>query len=328
MSKTHHKIAIWLFVMCAMVFLMVVVGGVTRLTESGLSMVNWRPVSGVIPPTSEAEWMEEFTAYQQFPEYQKINAGMSLDAFKAIFYWEFSHRLLGRLIGLSFFIPFMFFLIKGGLERKLKLHLSAMLLLGGTQGLLGWWMVKSGLVDNPDVSHYRLTAHLGLAVLIYIYMFWIATGLKTSKAIKYNASLTRMLFILCLCVFAQILLGGMVAGLNAGLVYNEWPLMGEGLVPDEFQKISFFAALESPVIMQFIHRMLAYLIVIIAMVACYQMHRHTRILSYILFAAIIAQILLGILTLIHAVPISLAALHQAGAIIVLSTALLSLRKCP
>lgn len=325
-KNARRQIAIWLFFVCAMIFCMVIVGGVTRLTESGLSMVNWQPLSGIVPPLNEREWTAEFTAYQQYPEYQKVNQGMSLDEFKSIYYWEYGHRLLGRLIGLVFFAPFLFFLFSGKVSASLKPKLWAMFVLGGVQGLLGWWMVKSGLVDRPDVSHYRLTAHLGLAVLIYLYIFWVACGLVMRPC--EDGGPTGMLKLLTGLIFVQILLGGLVAGLNAGMIYNTWPLMEGQVIPDGLYTLTpwYMNLFDNIMTVQFDHRMLAYVIAILAVIVWLKLRKENHFAAHMLLLTILAQITLGIVTLINVVPIPLAAAHQGGALITLSAALYLLRQ--
>ncbi len=330
--KNNRQIANWLFLVCAMIFCMVIVGGVTRLTESGLSMVHWKPISGIIPPLNDGEWAREFAAYKQYPEYQKVNRGMSLNEFKAIFFWEYSHRLLGRLIGLVFFIPFVFFLVKGRVSDSLKPKLWLMFFLGGLQGGLGWWMVKSGLVDRPDVSHYRLTAHLGLAVLIYLYIFWIAIGLVMTGAARNREKYVPALVILVWMIFLQVLLGGLVAGLNAGMIYNTWPLMEEQFIPAGLYALTpwYMNISENIMTVQFNHRMLAYLIGLVALFVWFKVRKDhdagLRIWGHIMLLTILGQGVLGIFTLINVVPIPLAAAHQGGALVALSAVLLLLRR--
>ena len=334
-NRNHQQIALWLFFVCLMVFGMVIVGGVTRLTESGLSMVNWKPLSGIIPPLNEGEWAKEFAAYQQYPEYQKVNQGMNLSEFKSIFFWEYSHRLLGRLIGLVFFVPFAIFLLRGKVSNSLKPKLWIMFFLGGLQGGLGWWMVKSGLVDRPDVSHYRLTAHLGLAVVIYLYMFWVASGLVMIGSDKDHSIRTipaGLLKILIGLIFVQILLGGLVAGLNAGMIYNTWPLMEEQIIPTGLYSMTpwYMNMFENIMTVQFNHRVLAYVIGLTGLYIWFQLgkndHHTVRRAGHLMMSAILVQVVLGILTLIYVVPVPLAAAHQAGALITLSCALFALRR--
>ncbi|WP_417317684.1 COX15/CtaA family protein [Emcibacter sp.] len=325
-KKNNRQIAVWLFSVCALIFLMIVVGGITRLTESGLSMVNWHPIHGVVPPLNEMQWQEEFEAYKQYPEYLKVNSGMTLDEFKGIFFWEYSHRILGRLIGLAFFIPFMVFLLRGRVETALKPKLWVMFILGGLQGLLGWWMVKSGLVDQPDVSHYRLTAHLGLAVLIYLYIFWVALDLVSPR--NGETKFTRPGAVLVWLVFGQILLGGLVAGLNAGFIYTDWPLMDGQIIPEGlfYESPWYMNFFENLMTVQFDHRIGAYIITVLAVWLFWKSREYRPVAGRLLLAAVLAQVTLGILTLVHVVPIPLAALHQAGAVVLLSASLYFLHR--
>ncbi|MEO8991718.1 MAG: COX15/CtaA family protein, partial [Nitrosospira sp.] len=233
----HKPIAIWLLVCCALVFAMIVVGGVTRLTHSGLSIVEWQPIVGTMPPLNQSDWDELFEKYHQTPQYKKINVGMSLEEFKGIFWWEYFHRLLGRVIGLAFFVPFVYFLARKAIDRSLGLKLTGIFVLGGLQGAMGWYMVKSGLVDNPHVSQYRLTAHLGLAFAIYAAMFWVALGLLypvgTSLSSSGLGGLRRFSTALTTLIFIMILSGGFVAGIQAGFAYNTFPLMNGHIIPPE-----------------------------------------------------------------------------------------------
>ncbi len=331
-DRDNRNIAMWLFVVCAFVFAMIIVGGVTRLTESGLSMVNWKPISGIIPPLNEVEWTTEFNAYKEYPEYQKINRGMTLDEFKNIFVWEYSHRVLGRLIGVVFAVPFFIFLIRKKIKRALKSHLWIMLFLGALQGLLGWWMVKSGLVDRPDVSHYRLTAHLCLAVLIYIYMFWTAIGLIIPTSGSANGRPRGLVLIFIKLLFLQILFGGLVAGLNAGLVSDTWPLMMGQLVPDGlfYDDPWYVNLVDNPLTVHFEHRILAYIATTVAVALWWMLHRDVnpsvRVAAHLLLASIFLQVILGVFTVINMVPIPLAAGHQAGSIVLLSVGLYLLNR--
>jgi cytochrome c oxidase assembly protein subunit 15 len=326
-DRNNRHVAIWLFIVCAFVFTMIVVGGITRLTESGLSMVNWEPISGIIPPLNESEWNAEFDAYKQYPEYQQVNMGMTLDEFKNIFFWEYSHRLLGRLIGVIYAVPFFIFLARKKIKRVLKPHLWTLLALGGGQGLLGWYMVKSGLVDQPDVSHYRLTAHLGLAVLIYTYAFWLGLGLlltKSKKALGRPKHLIRSYVVL---LIVQILLGGLVAGLNAGLVSDTWPLMFGQIIPDGafdggYGIMSIF---DDPLTIHFEHRTFAYIVAMTAVVIWWKLKSDTsvtvKLAANLVLLTVIIQITLGVLTVMNMVAIPIAAAHQAGAILALSASL-------
>ncbi len=331
-DRNDRHIAIWLFCVCAFVFSMIVIGGITRLTESGLSMVNWHPIFGIIPPLNETDWMVEFNAYKQYPQYQKINVGMTLHEFKNIFFWEYSHRLFGRMIGVVYAVPFFVFLWQKNIKHALKPHLWTLLILGGCQGLLGWWMVKSGLVDRPDVSHYRLTAHLGLAVIVYIYMFNLALGLILPVSDKTKDRPLRLVRIFLILVFTQILLGGLVAGLNAGLVSNTWPLMMGQMVPDGmfFKDPWYMNFFDNEITTHFEHRITAYMVTIIGALLWWKLHTDknpsVRLAVHLVMCSIILQVTLGILTVINMVPIPLAASHQAGAILLLSCALYLLNR--
>ena len=268
--KRERAIAVWLFVMCGLIFAMVLLGGVTRLTHSGLSMVEWRPLMGVLPPMNDAAWQEVFGKYQQFPEYQKINLGMTLGEFKRIFLFEYSHRVLGRAIGVAFVLPFLYFLIRRRLNWRLAPKLAVMFVLGGLQGLLGWYMVQSGLVDRPDVSAYRLTAHLGLAVVIYAYILWVAMSLWNPQLSSGGEGRHFRIAapILTAVIFLTILTGGFVAGNDAGLAYNSFPLMDGRFVPADIFRLepwwrNFF---ENLPLVQLDHRLLALLSVIATLV--------------------------------------------------------------
>lgn len=324
----HAKlIAGWLLVVAALVFAMVILGGVTRLTNSGLSMVEWKPITGWLPPLSAESWMAEFDKYKAFPEYQKINIGMTLSEFKGIFAFEYAHRLLGRTIGLVFFVPFVVFFVMGKIKLSMVPRLLFLFLLGGSQGGMGWIMVKSGLIDHPDVSHYRLTAHLALAGIIFAALLWTAFDLlypvsdrNGNRAIGVH-KWSKIVFGL---IFFQILVGGFVAGLNAGLVYNQWPLMGDGFFPDDLFHFSPFYMnfLENHVTIQFFHRMTAYA-VLIAVGFLYLAGRkagtgdRVRAGIFYLCVATLVQVGLGVWTLLAVVPVTLGALHQAGGMIVL-----------
>ena len=331
-NPNHKAIAIWLLVCCATIFGMIILGGVTRLTGSGLSMVEWAPILGILPPLNQAEWQETFLLYQQFPEYQLKNFNMSLDEFKSIFWFEYGHRLLGRSIGVIFLLPFLFFLFRGKIEKSLTPKLIIMFVLGGLQGLMGWYMVKSGLVNDPHVSQYRLTAHLGLAVVIYAYMFWVALGLLYPKindvANNTNYRLRSLSLIITGIIVITILSGGFVAGTHAGFAFNTFPLMDGQLIPAGLFALSpvwhnFF---ENIVTVQFDHRVLATLLFLVIPVFWFKAGRLelpalARTGSHLLLAALVLQITLGISTLLLIVPVALAAAHQAGAIVLLTAAL-------
>lgn len=314
-----RAIAFWLFAVAGLVALMIVIGGLTRLTESGLSMVEWRPVTGWLPPLSEAAWAAEFEKYKQFPEYQKVNAGMTLEGFKSIFWLEYIHRLLGRIIGLAFALPFLWFWLRNAIPAGMTRHLVAMFLLGGAQGALGWFMVASGLVDHPDVSHYRLTAHLGLAFFIFAYLLWGALSLQRQETMVHWRG-GGLAAVLTAVVFLQILSGGLVAGLNAGLAHNTWPLMDGAFIPKGLliMQPAWLNIFENAMTVQFQHRMGAYLLAILAVITAFALKGRVNTgLRHALLAVIALQFVLGIVTLLHQVPIALGTLHQAGAVAVL-----------
>jgi cytochrome c oxidase assembly protein subunit 15 len=330
-SHSHNRpIAVWLFVCCAMVFAMVILGGVTRLTGSGLSMVEWDPIFGIIPPLDQETWNQTFDLYKQSPEYLKINAGMDLAGFQQIYWFEFSHRLLGRLIGTVFLLPLLFFLIRGWVRKPLVPRLLGMFVLGGLQGLLGWYMVKSGLVDNPHVSQYRLTAHLGLAVVIYGYMLYVGLGLwfGTQRSTATPSGLRRATAVLWALIFVTLLSGGFVAGLKAGFAYNTFPLMNGSLIPESLlvQKPLWRNFFENVATVQFDHRMLA-MTVLLGIMALWLAGRRpslpgqVRLGLHLLLAAGLLQVSLGISTLLLHVPVALASLHQAGALLLFSIVL-------
>jgi heme a synthase len=323
-AGSRRTIAVWLFAVCGLIAAMVVLGGLTRLTGSGLSITEWKPIHGALPPLSLGEWQEEFDAYKAIPQYQKTNKGMTLDEFKAIFWWEWAHRNLGRLIGLAFALPLIVFLLQGRVERALLPRLAGLFVLGGLQGALGWFMVMSGLKDRVDVSQYRLVAHLGLALVIYGAILWTALPLWRGEwPVKTNPHpLYRWSLAVLALLFVQIMLGGFVAGLDAGLTYNTWPLMDGSLIPQG----AFAHPFEDVTAAQFNHRMMAY-IVVAAICALWLAGRRqnvapaARTALHLLLAAVALQALLGIWTLLEVVPIWLAALHQFGAVVVLTAAL-------
>ena len=330
-SSPRRAIAIWLFVVCALVFAMVVLGGVTRLTRSGLSIVEWQPLLGAIPPLNEAQWLALFEKYKLTPEYQKVNLGMDLAGFQGIFWLEYFHRLLGRLIGLAFALPFVYFLVRGKIGRALASKLWLLFALGAAQGLLGWLMVASGLVDVPRVSPYRLTAHLGLAILIYAATLWIALGLLASKpqAADSTVGLRRFGLAVTGLIFCMILSGGFVAGTHAGFAFNDWPYMHGRLVPEGLYALEpwWVNLFENIATVQFNHRLVAYLLCLVIPVYWFTARRHrlearTRSLFHLLLAMLALQVTLGIATLLYVVPVSLAAAHQAGALLLLTLALL------
>ncbi len=322
----------WLIGCCGLIFAMVVIGGITRLTESGLSITTWAPLGGAIPPLDHADWERLFAEYRLSPQYRKLNQGMSLDAFRTIFWWEYVHRLWGRLIGLAVLAPLLWFVATGRLERRLRLPLAAIFVLGGLQGVLGWWMVASGLRDVPWVSPYRLTAHLGLALVIYAAMLWIALGLLRRGAPEAAPQAARRVALAIVAlVFTTILAGGFVAGTDAGLIYNSFPWMGDGLIPPDYRHPALGLlqnAFENHPAVQFHHRVLATATVIAISAFWLAMRGRTRSAGTrhaldLLLGMAFLQAGLGISTLLLVVPIPLAALHQAGAVALLTAALLA-----
>ena len=323
----RRQIAAWLFICATMVFSILVVGGVTRLTHSGLSIVEWQPIVGAIPPMNQAEWEETFDKYKKTPEFQIVNNQMTLDEFKGIFYWEYWHRVLGRLIGVVFFVPFVYFLVKKKIEPGLTPKLLGIFVLGGLQGAMGWYMVKSGLVDNPRVSQYRLTAHLSIAFLIFISMMWVGLGLVTERARQTTdvalRKLQRIGFWLAILVFYMVITGGFVAGTRAGKAYNTFPLMNGDFMPPEIMMLepwylNFFDNLAT---VQFDHRIGAWLLAFVVPWFWFKLRStvvpaRARIAATVLLLAVAAQITLGIATLLMAVPIPLGAAHQGGAMVV------------
>lgn len=310
--------------MTLMVFLMVMVGGATRLTESGLSMVEWRPVTGTLPPLSAEAWQQEFGKYQQSPEYRLRNQGMSLEEFKGIFYWEWGHRLLGRLIGLFFAVPLIWFWVKGRIPLGYKPTLLVLLLLGGSQGVLGWYMVMSGLVDEPAVSHYRLTAHLSLALFIMAALLWTGLSLLNPVPEKSSPKLKIFTHSAMLVLILQLIMGAFVAGLKAGLIYNQWPLMGEGFIPPGMGALEpvWRNVLDNAVTVQFDHRIGAYILLGLTLVVAWQARAATPVLksaSLYLLLAVALQMFLGIITLLFEVPVLWGTAHQGGGAVVLAT---------
>ncbi|MBP9804482.1 MAG: COX15/CtaA family protein [Candidatus Accumulibacter sp.] len=328
----RRQVALWLLVCSAMVFAILVVGGVTRLTHSGLSIVEWQPIVGVIPPLNQAEWDETFEKYQKTPEYQQVNHQMSLDEFKGIFFWEYWHRVLGRLIGVVFLLPFLYFWWRRQIDRSLVAKLLGIFVLGGLQGAMGWYMVKSGLVDDPRVSHYRLTAHLSLAFLIFVSMFWVALGLLAERTrTASNAALRglqRSGFWLTILVGYMVVSGGFVAGIRAGKAYNSFPLMNGHLLPPESFLIDpwYLNFFNNMALVQFDHRLGAWLLVFLIPWFFWKTWKaavssSARMAASVLLVVLLAQIGLGIATVLLAVPVGLGAAHQGGAMVVLGVLL-------
>ena len=337
-AERDRAVATWLLAVCALVFAMVVLGGVTRLTGSGLSMVDWRPVVGWLPPLSAAEWQASFEMYQESPEFQKVNSAMDVDDYKGIFWLEYLHRLLGRLIGVAFLVPFVAFAVRGYIPGREIPKYLLMFVLGGMQGVLGWYMVKSGLVDNPHVSQYRLTAHLVAAFTIYAYMFWVALSLLNPVHNPTRHALYRRTFWLTLLVSVTIVSGGFVAGLKAGKIYNTFPMMGEHWIPPGLGALDPFwrNLTENMTTVQFDHRILA-ITTFVAVIVYWLGARKADLpaaaskANNALLHTATLQVALGITTLLLAVPIWLGAAHQAVAMLLFTVVLYllhSLRKVP
>lgn len=328
-DSAQRPVALWLLACCALVCAMVVVGGVTRLTHSGLSIVEWQPLVGALPPLDERQWDATFAKYRETPEFRLRNHDMTLEGFKGIFWWEYFHRLLGRLLGVAFFVPFLYFLVRGRIRGALAGKLFGIFVLGGLQGALGWYMVKSGLVDDPRVSPLRLAAHLGMAFLLFALMAWTALGLRHPRSAAGGARRARRLAsVLLAAVFLMVLSGALVAGIRAGFAYNTWPRMNGDWVPPEILVIEpwWNNFVYNMATVQFDHRGIAYLIAILGVATWLRVRRdvsnaRARWWANALLLAIVLQISLGIATLLTRVALPLAAVHQAGAMLVFASAL-------
>jgi heme a synthase len=320
-----RMVARWLIVVAAMIFVMVILGGITRLTESGLSITEWKPISGVLPPLDAGQWQQEFDGYKAIPEFQRLHPDMTLEQFKGIFWWEYAHRLWGRLIGFAFAVPGLLLFAAGRIRASLRPHLVALFVLGGLQGVLGWFMVESGLAVRTDVSQYRLVAHLLSGLVIYAYMLWIAFGLLRPRQPTFPgaAAIRRHVLFLLALVVATLTMGGFTAGLDGGEIYNTFPLMGGQLVPGDLLALEPFwrNPFENPTAAQFIHRWLA--MAVAATAAALWLRRGllpagARLPIHLLAGMAAIQVSLGISTLLLVVPVPLAAAHQAGAVMLLT----------
>ncbi|TXN35089.1 heme A synthase [Flagellimonas hymeniacidonis] len=333
--KTNRSVIYWLLLGCALIFIMVLVGGITRLTHSGLSISDYKLISGTLPPMNEQEWQDAFELYQQYPEYQKLNYHFTIEDFKSIYFWEWLHRVIGRFIGIVFILPFLYFIFTKKLDISTIKKCLVLLVLGGFQGFLGWYMVKSGLVDRPDVSHYRLAAHLTTAFLTFAYSLWVALDLMYPTKKEVDKGTRNFIRLSLVVVVIQIIWGAFVAGLDAGFIHNHWPLMSEGKLMHETVLIE-----QQPVLnnfikgksgVQFVHRYLAYAVVgLIALI----WHRTRKItLSSlqknginVLLVLVALQFLLGVFTLILAVPLWLGIAHQIGAFFLLAAMTFTLHR--
>ena len=335
--KTNKPVIIWLLSGCILLFIMVMVGGITRLTNSGLSMTDWHLVTDTFPPTSDQAWNDAFEEYKKFPEYQKINIhnDFTLDDYKFIYFWEWFHRFIGRIIGVVFIIPFVYFLIKKKLDTSTIKKCIILLFMGGFQGFLGWFMVKSGLIDNPDVSHYRLALHLTFAFITFAYTLWVSLDLIYPNKIEVILPLRKLARIAMVVLIIQIIYGGFVAGLNAGLIHNHWPLMSEGKVIHETVWIEQPTLLqnltEGKSGVQFVHRTLAYVVVGLMILLFVRSKKYSlstlqskSVKTLVLFVLI--QFILGIFTLLFHVPLWLGLAHQLMAFLLLSAMTFTLHR--
>ncbi|OEJ98846.1 heme A synthase [Flavivirga aquatica] len=335
MKKDNKRVIYWLLTGCVLIFIMVVVGGITRLTHSGLSISNYKLISGTIPPINDAEWQEAFNLYKQYPEYQKLNNQFTLQDFKDIYFWEWLHRVIGRFIGMVFLLPFLYFIIRKQLTAQTIKKSIILLSLGAFQGFLGWYMVKSGLVDNPDVSHYRLAAHLTTAFITFAYTFWVALDLMFPNKKEINKNFRNLIRLGLTILIIQIIYGAFVAGLDAGFIHNHWPMMSEGQFMHDTVLIEqnpvYKNFIEGKSGVQFVHRILAYIVVIIIFLI-WKKSRKLDLTLYqnkginTLVIIVFIQFLLGICTILLHVPVWLGVAHQIGAFFLLSATTFTLHR--
>ena len=325
-ARTDNFAFWWLVTMAGLVAVMVLIGGVTRLTGSGLSMVEWRPLMGTLPPLTAAEWQRVYDLYLASPEYNEFNYGMDLAGFKTIFFWEYFHRLWGRLLGLAFAIPFLVLIIRGRIANGFGGRLFGLLILGGMQGVIGWWMVKSGLTGDATVSQYRLAVHLGMALVILALLLWTALDIRYGRAAMPRGHAAGTVGL----VLVTILAGALVAGMDAGLLYNQYPLMGDRLVPVEYGDEGLFDAFENPASAQFHHRWIAALAVLAVITLALRGRRHlaSRTPATLALVFVVAQFGLGIAVLLYGVPVSLGAMHQSGAVLLLASLVWTAHRMP
>ncbi|UNY97566.1 COX15/CtaA family protein [Zhouia spongiae] len=335
MQKDSKKVVYWLLIGCFLIFIMVIVGGITRLTHSGLSMSEYKLVTDMLPPMNEQQWHDAFEVYKQFPEYQKLNNHFTLEDFKDIYFWEWLHRLIGRVIGIVFFIPFIYFLLTKQLTRKTTYKSMILMLLGGFQGFLGWYMVKSGLIDRPDVSHYRLAIHLIAAFITFAATFWVALDIIYPTRKTVSKPFRNLVILGMAILILQIVWGAFVAGLDAGWVHNHWPLMSEGKLIHETvyieQETLWKNLTEGRSGVQFVHRYLAYIVVLIVGIIAYKAYKMNLTTPQknginALVTLVILQFILGVFTLILAVPVWLGVVHQVGAFFLLSAMTFTLHR--
>lgn len=326
-EKYRAQVRNWLYFVALLIFIMVIVGGATRLTDSGLSITEWKPILGAIPPLNTADWEMALEKYRQIPEYQLINKGMSMSDFQFIYWWEWGHRFLGRFIGLVVFFPLAFFWLAGRLENWMKPHLAFLFVLGGLQGFIGWWMVSSGLVDRVDVSQYRLATHLTLACIIFAYTLWLARSLALHSNEQVTKSVKVFAPVFVLAILLQIFLGALVAGLDAGLAFNDWPTMDGVIIPSDLWILTptWINAFENPKTVQFIHRISAYALILLALLQMIFALKSTsgdthKLRTIVLMVLTLAQAAIGVATLVLQVPLNWGLYHQGGALVVLGFA--------
>ena len=327
--KDNKKVVYWLLTGCTLIFIMVIVGGITRLTNSGLSISNYKLIHGVIPPMNQQEWIEAFELYKQYPEYQKLHYHFNLEDFKDIYFWEWIHRVIGRLIGVVFIIPFLYFLFTKQLTKSTIKKAIILLLLGGFQGFMGWYMVKSGLVDRPSVSHYRLATHLMTAFITFAYSFWVALDIIYKNNLKPAVpKMKKWIWIGMIILILQITWGAFVAGLDAGFIHNYWPFMAEGKLIHETVYIEQTPLLKNFISgksgVQFVHRYLAYFVVAAILIIWFKAKKLALTKAQqngvnTLLIIVFVQFLLGVFTLIYQVPVWLGVTHQVGAFFLLAT---------
>lgn len=335
MKKDNKYVIYWLLTGCLLIFIMVIVGGITRLTHSGLSISNYKLISGTIPPTTTSEWEAAFELYKQYPEYQKLNNHFTIEDFKDIYFWEWLHRVIGRFIGLVFILPFLYFLIRKQVTKPTIKKACVLLIMGGFQGFLGWYMVKSGLVDRPDVSHYRLAAHLTTAFLTFAYTFWVALDLMFPDKKDIDSKFRNLVRLGLVILIIQIIYGAFVAGLDAGWIHNHWPLMSEGKFIHETVYIEqnplYKNFIEGKSGVQFVHRTLAYIVVFIIFLIWKKSRKLIRTPLqdkgvYSLLIIVTIQFILGVFTILLQVPVWLGVAHQIGAFFLLSAMVFTLHR--
>ena len=333
--KDNKRVIYWLLTGCTLIFIMVVVGGITRLTHSGLSISNYKLISGTIPPLNDVDWKEAFDLYKEYPEYQKLNKGMSIEDFKDIYFWEWIHRVIGRFIGIVFLLPFLYFLLKRQLSKSTIKKCILLLFLGGFQGFLGWYMVSSGLVDRPDVSHYRLAMHLTTAFITFAYTLWVALDLIFPTKKEINKGFRNLIRIGLVVLVVQIIYGAFVAGLDAGWIHNHWPFMSDGQFIHDSVTIEQTPVwrnfIEGKSGVQFVHRTLAYVVVAFIAVLWWKSKQQTQSALQskglnALVLLVLVQFVLGILTLVLQVPVVLGVLHQVAAFFLLAAMTFTLHR--